>query len=278
MKLSLFSHEKTLAQKVSLYNQIDIVEEDDVRYLRFGNHIVQSAVLTTDPIALRVDYTRYMPLGLLFVDNCQSILPIGLGAGMVQRLLVKLLPHIKMDSVEIDREVIELSKKYMFLNYNPGFKIHIMDGRQYIRRCKQKYDLIMLDAYNSSGIPFHLTTIEFLKEVKLRLTVTGAVVSNLWRANKIKFNSMIKTYEQVFPYIYRFPVRGVNNVVIVASESEFSKKSIMDKAFEFQNKYKFPYDFTFCADQFDKNKMQTTPAKILKDEDADDNWMKNASK
>ena len=39
--------------------------------------------------------------------------------------------------------------------------------------------MIFLDAYQNDYIPFHLTTLEFLKEVKSRLKEDGVVVSNI---------------------------------------------------------------------------------------------------
>ncbi len=51
----------------------------------------------------------------------------------------------------------------------------VQDGRTFIEQSREKYDLILLDAFGSDSIPWHLTTREFLEAVRLtRALVTAA--------------------------------------------------------------------------------------------------------
>ena len=79
--------EKIIMEKESIYHHIVVSESAGVRYMKFGNNIVQSAVYIDDPIALQLEYTKYLPLSLLFKPDARSILTIGLGGGAVQRLI-----------------------------------------------------------------------------------------------------------------------------------------------------------------------------------------------
>ena len=59
----------------------------------------------------------------------------------------------------------------------PGRAV-IQDGRQYLLRHPVPGDFIVLDAYNSDTIPFHLITREFFELVKSRLTDDGILAIN----------------------------------------------------------------------------------------------------
>ncbi len=54
----------------------------------------------------------------------------------------------------------------------------IQDGRQYLRRHEEPVDFVVLDAYNSDVIPFHLITREFFELTKQRLTEDGILAIN----------------------------------------------------------------------------------------------------
>jgi spermidine synthase len=99
-------------------------------------------------------------------------------------------------------------------------KVHVDDGRLFVKRIKKKYDWIILDAYQNDYIPFHLTTLEFLKEVKSRLKDDGVVVSNITSQFRNKFfDSMVMTYKKAFPHLYVFKGKKSSNFIFVATAS-----------------------------------------------------------
>ena len=67
------------------------------------------------------------------------------------------------------------------------------DGRVFLNRNKQPYDLILLDAFHGGYIPFHLLTKEFFRLVKKHLTPNGAVAINVHDGTKL-FVSTIVTH------------------------------------------------------------------------------------
>ena len=273
MKLPLFSREKILADKKSLYQRLLITEEGGVRYLRFGNRIVQGAVFLDNPVLPRIEYIKYLPLGLLFPDNPTDILNIGLGAGALQRRLAQHCPNIRMDTVEIDPLLLELAEQYLLFSHPPGFEIHILDARAFLRRCNKEYDVIIHDAFSADAIPFHLTTVEFLREAQSRLKPGGVITANLWSSQKERFLASLRTYEQVFPFIYRFPAYVGKNVIIVASRREFSPDAILNRAQIMQTRSRFPFDFPRCASRLETGMPETTSERIFRDEDAAEVWL-----
>jgi len=273
--MSIFAAEKVILEKESLYHHIVVTQNAGLRYMKFGNSIVQSAVYIDDPVSLQVEYTKYLPLALLFKPNSLSLLTIGLGGGAVPRIIKEYLPEIQIEAVEIDPAVVEIAKKYFFLEQYPAYNIAVMDGRVYLMRSKKKFDIILLDAYNADSIPFHLTTIEFLLLVKSRLNSGGVVASNLWCSEPHLFQAMLKTFQQAFPYVYRFKVFGKNNVIIIACGQKLGRFDIVQRAADFQLRVGFPYDYVFCADQLDLSSIDLNSAKLLTDDYAPVDWLKH---
>ncbi|MBC8278277.1 MAG: fused MFS/spermidine synthase [FCB group bacterium] len=264
--MTLFAKENIIFERESLYHHIVVSEEAGVRYMKFGNNIVQSAVYIDDPLNLRLDYTKYLPLAILFKSDFKTLLTIGLGGGAVPRILKEYYPETYIDAVEIDPLVVETAKKYFFVGNDPDFNIHVTDGRVFLNKTDRKYDLIILDAYNSDSIPFHLTTEEFLRLVKSKLAVDGAVSTNVWSTNNKLYLSMVKTYEKVFDNVYRFRVWGKTNVVIVASDKRLSSYEIIQRAANIQAAVNFPFDLPFCATQLDLSELEFEDVPVLTDD------------
>lgn len=60
-----------------------------------------------------------------------------------------------IDQVEIDRSVIEVSKKYLpFMSQgfqSPKLNLHVADGFAFMEKCDQKYDVIITDSSDPVG-------------------------------------------------------------------------------------------------------------------------------
>ncbi len=264
---------KVLADKKSFYYQVVVTESGGVRYLKFGNEVLQGAVDDHDHSVLPVEYTRYLPLGLALNPGCRSLLAVGLGAGSVPRLLAKHCPQIKVRVVEIDIAVVEMAKRYFHLDDNSAFEIVIADGRSYLKRNKNTYDWIILDAYHAQGIPFHLTTVEFLRLVKSRLNRGGVVTTNIWATDWKLYLSMLRTYAKVFSNMYRFLVPGRKNVVLIACDFELSPEDLQTNALKLQKEARIPYDLAGLTANLDRKPLDFSLAPVLSDDQAPLDWL-----
>src|SRR3990172_5227366 len=182
---------KTLYEKNSLYQYIAVKEdlEKGERYI-FNNRkdLVQGGIYLGRPDKLLFEYTQTAFISLAFLDRePRSVLFVGLGAGSMPRYLNRYYPQAEIDVVEIDPDIVDVAKRFFYFTENSRMKVHVEDGRVFIKRASKKYDVIFLDAYQSGDIPFHLTTIEFLKEVKGKLKEGGLVVSNILSPFRNKF-------------------------------------------------------------------------------------------
>lgn len=206
---------KTLLQKDTFYHRIRIEEDNEARYMYF-DRTLQSAMNLKDPTALRLIYSRYTSLGLAFRPEAKKMLIIGLGGGSIPKKIQKEFPHMEIDAVEIDPEVIRLAKEYFHIKENKLLRLHAQDGRLFLTRTKHRYDIILLDAYFTDAMPFHLTTREFFQLAEKRLTPNGIIVANLISAvtgpaGKIA-RAFVRTQRQVFPQSYVFAARRPDNV------------------------------------------------------------------
>ena len=123
--------------------------------------------------------------------------------------------------VEIDPDVVDVARRFFQVEEGPGCRIHVGDGRVFVRRAARAYDWVMLDAFHSDTIPHHLTTVEFLKEVKGVLTPGGVVTANIAPLGSGGlYLAMIRTFAAVFPQVYLFQVPNRANIVLVATLDE----------------------------------------------------------
>ncbi len=96
-------------------------------------------------------------------------------------------------------------------------RAHVGDGRRFIEQAQRPYDAIFLDAFASTELPAHLTTQEFLRAVRRAVKPDGVVIGNLWGLNSNPlFDSMVRTYQEVFDELLILDVRGADNKILLA--------------------------------------------------------------
>ena len=236
-------------RKDSLYHRIIVTEDDGLRTLRF-DRLRQSALDLNDPDRMVFHYTQYLHLAMAFHDNPQRALFIGLGGGSAPRRFHQDYPNLQIDVAELDPEVVNVAKRYFMFEESERMKVQAVDGRIFLQKTPHRYDIIVLDAYYADAIPFHLTTREFLQELKAKLTPTGIVVSNIIGnvrgADSKLFRSIVKTLETEFAQTYVFPVVEVSNIIVIASQSKerLGKQEVIrrSRGLEDEGKVQFPLE------------------------------------
>lgn len=222
--------EKKLFVKNSLYQYIAVIE-DTVKGERYifnsKRDYLQGGISVHEPDKLLLEYYRMSFIALAFMErHPQNALFVGLGAGAMPRYFHRYYPDAEIDVVEIDPDILDVAGKFFFFRETPRMRVHLHDGRIFIKRTKTTYDIIFLDAYQNDYIPFHLTTVEFLREIKKKLNDGGVVVSNITSPFRNKFfDSMIETYKKEFPHLYIFKGRKSNNYIFIALKENRKKES-----------------------------------------------------
>ncbi|HZR87222.1 MAG TPA: fused MFS/spermidine synthase [Bradyrhizobium sp.] len=239
-----------LESKESLYNNIYVYSEPPYVSMTFGHNrriYTESMYNTHDDRDLPVEYTRYMTASLMYAKDVHSILEIGFGGGRTSWYLHRFLPNVSVTSVELDPAVLELAKKYFGIHDEPNFQVVNRDGRLFLSESKDKYDIILIDAYRGPFVPFHLLTKEFYQIVKDHLAAGGVVAQNI-EPSTMLFDSAVKTINAVFPQLEFYKADG--NIVTVAYDgAERKVEDLAAVAHDRDKAYGLRYSLTDMLNQ-----------------------------
>ena len=212
------------------YHRLFVMDDEDSRYLRFDSSF-QSGMYLDDPFRTRFSYTDYLQLGLAYNPSAKKILVIGLGGAAVQKRVWRDFRDAVVTTVELDPDVVGAAHKWFHLPQDRRLPIVVDDGRRFLQRTDERFDVIMVDAFYSDGVPFHLTTLEFVRLMRDRLTPGGVVATNVIGAvtggSSQITRALWKTYAAVFPTVELHPVfegpadrrsDDIRNIILVATE------------------------------------------------------------
>ena len=111
-----------------------------------------------------------------------------------------------------------------------------MDARSFIKNSKNKYEVIYLDAFSSLTPPPHLTTKEFMVELKDHLTENGFLMINMVSArsgaNSLFWGAEIDTLKSVFPQVETRVIEDIDpkviqNLMVIAFANVSDKTMIL---------------------------------------------------
>jgi len=227
------------------YNRIWIFDtkEEDGRVRR--NMLIDkssSSAMYLDNGESPFSYVKYFGASDYYVKDPKKTLMIGGAAFTFPTNYLKEHPETSMDVVEIDSGQTDLAEKYFFLDRtNPRLAIYHEDGRTFVNKSKNKYDVIFLDAFNTLyAVPFHLVSQEFVTGISNMVEKDGIVVLNVISAVKgdksLLFKSVYKTYGQKFKFIdvyatnFQSPETVQNVVLIVSNEQNIDRENLTDSA------------------------------------------------
>jgi spermidine synthase len=237
-----------IAHVETVYNDIFVTKAASILTLGFqwkGWHFDESKVNLADPDDLPLVYQRIMTVAAVFPQDIKRVLILGLGAGSIPLYLQRALPEAAIDSVELDPGVIEISRKYFGLRETQEFRLIESDARVFLNRHAEPYDLIFVDAFTGSYIPFHLMTKEFYQLVRSRLAPHGVAAFNFIPAEHL-FDSNIRTVKVAFDNLDFFNsddrVHSMSNVIVLGRLDPLSETEAMQKAIAAQARYKFRFD------------------------------------
>jgi spermidine synthase len=124
--------------------------------------------------------------------------------------------------VELDPEVARMAHRYFGLDKKDA-RIFLMDARRYFRTTKETYDLIIMDAFGSSSIPFHLVTREAFQALAGHLAPDGVLVVNTetvgWDDPLVPAltATMGEQFRNIFALPTAEPPNALGNMVFLAS-------------------------------------------------------------
>jgi spermidine synthase len=153
-----------------------------------------------------------------------DVLILGMGSGTYATQLSRYFDNVNVEGVEIDDKITDLAHKYFELPEST--KVTTYDGRAYLNAIDNRYDVIMVDAYQDITIPFQMSSREFFSMVKEHLKDDGVMVvnMNMYSEELDSSNPTINTYladtiSSVFENVAIVDVVGSTNKELFASNN-----------------------------------------------------------
>jgi spermidine synthase len=160
-----------------------LLENDGMLSLQFDALCLQSEMNIEDPDQLVFSYTRAMMSFLLFEPSPRRIAMIGLGGGSLAKYCYRYLPQAEIAVVEINPGVIALRNEFAIPADDARFKVLLGDGAVFVKESSDLFDVLMVDGFDTTGLPDALCSQQFYDDCFASLADNGIMVANLWSNN-----------------------------------------------------------------------------------------------
>jgi spermidine synthase len=157
---------KTIHSCKTDYQKLDLVNTDE-----FGRVLILDGITQ---VAQSSEFAYHEPMvhPAMCAHPCpRRVLVIGAGDGGIIREVVKYPCVESVVLAELDRGVIEFSKKYLPSIHggafsDPRLSINIVDGRKYVEEHPGSFDVVIMDMTDPFGPSKYLYTKDFFTSVK----------------------------------------------------------------------------------------------------------------
>ncbi len=187
-----------VAHSFGTHDAVDVSESDGVRSLHLGSVTIQSAMRIKDPLALELAYTRGMMCFLLFHPTVRQVLAIGLGGGSIAKYIHAYCPNVVSKVIELNPKIIQVARSQFDVPENDE-RLEVIegDGLQYLAEHTDAADVLLIDAFDSNGIPPDFCSQDFFDQCANILKSDGILAINLWGSDK-RFDIYLQRIEQSF--------------------------------------------------------------------------------
>lgn len=198
-----FAIEKVLYEGKSRYQQIVVFTNKMVGTALALDGVIQT---TTKDEFVYHEMLTHLPVNIL--HNVENVLVIGAGDGGIIEELFKYDFIKKVVMVELDEEVIRLSKRYLRPICKNAFKdkrltLVIDDGMSYVKKTNERFDLVIVDSPDPIGPGKVLFSKKFYTAVYNILSENGIMVrqtgSSFYQPAEMKSNYRI--LKGIFPFV-----------------------------------------------------------------------------
>ncbi len=148
--------------------------------LQFTGGVSQSRMRTFRPGHLLIDYTRTMMASLLFRPQPRVIGMIGLGGGSQAKFCHGSLRRTRLEVAENNPQVLSLRRRFRVPRDDDRLQVLLADGAEFVRERRGRFDILLVDGYDASGIPEALSSQAFYDDCRDALAPGGVLAGNLY--------------------------------------------------------------------------------------------------
>jgi len=234
---------KILIKKTSKYQEIIVIENE-----YYGKALMLGGCWMTSLKDEKYYHECLVHPALSSIDEKSNVLIIGGGDGGTLRECLKYSQISKINLVEIDEEVIKISKK--FLKEIGGeawndkrLEIHVDDGVKWVKKTRDNfYDVIFIDSSDPSEFSNLLFSDSFYKECKRILTPRGILATQSESPESFKnihinilknLKNIFKVSETMYSFVPIYP-SGIWSWTFASSENINLLKQNYDEALKIE--------------------------------------------
>lgn len=223
-----FQIEKEIFSGKSEFQKIEIFQTKE-----FGKVLVIDDLVQLGTKREFVYHEMLVHPGMMYIENPKKVLIVGGGDGGVLREVVK-YPVKEIYLVEIDRMVVEISKKYLpevsqHAFFDKRLKIFYQDAFHFVKNFDHFFDFIVVDITDPRGASFSLWEKKFLENIFKALREEGLAsfqTGFLSEKYGIKFRQKIKNTFNFFvihkAFVEYFPF-GEHTFSFASKKIDFHK-------------------------------------------------------
>jgi spermidine synthase len=146
--------------------------EDGRVVLRVGG-VIQS-------VAVNESYESDVWDAMLPQERPANVLILGLGGGTIAQFLTQRWGPLPITGVERDPAIALIARRDFGLERLPHVRIVVADAFEFVRDCRERYDLICVDLYIAGKIAHGVFDPAFLRAIARLLIPDGTAAFNFW--------------------------------------------------------------------------------------------------
>jgi len=113
-------------------------------------------------------------------ERPSKVLILGLGGGTIAQFLTQRWGPLPITGVEGDSDIALIARRAFGLEKLPHVRIIIADAFEFVRDCREHYDLICVDLYIAGKMAHGVLDPAFLRDIARLLIPDGTAAFNFW--------------------------------------------------------------------------------------------------
>ena len=139
---------------------------------------------------------KILKIGLRKIDlsQCKKILVLGMGGGSVIKTLQQDFNYKNyITAIDIDAVIINIAKEEFELTKSENLEIICTDALQFMQQNNAQFDLIIIDLFIDTEIPFSFFSDSFWQDIMKATTTKGSLLFNasLHKSDNKKLSNII---------------------------------------------------------------------------------------
>jgi spermidine synthase len=211
-----------LLERESDFQFLQVTQDDEgIRRLRLNEGWAVHSIHRPETVLTGQYWDNFLLLPDLLGRAPASMVIVGNAAGTTARAYSTYFPQVDLVGVEIDSDVTKAGRTYFDMGAMP---VAAEDGRPFLARRDEKWDLMQVDAYRQPYIPFYVATREFFALARDRLTVGGILAINVGvtPGDDSVSDSIAATMRAEFPVVLRYRAEEYNDILVGVNDARMS--------------------------------------------------------